>query len=79
MRTNNGENNIYKLAKAREMKTRDLNCAKCIEDEDQWVLVREGGIKKSLKSYFDKLFEGRDTIDLSELHSQIEDKNRKFV
>lgn len=79
MRTNNGENNIYKLAKAREMKTRDLNCAKCIEDEDQWVLVREGGIKKSLKSYFDKLFEGRDTIDLSELHNQIEDKNRKFV
>ena len=61
------------------MKTRDLNCAKCIEDEDQWVLVREGGIKKSLKSYFDKLFEGRDTIDLSELHNQIEDKNRKFV
>jgi len=49
LRTNNGENNIYKLAKTREMKTRDLNCAKCIEDEDQRVLVKEEGIKKRLK------------------------------
>jgi hypothetical protein len=33
--------NIYKLAKTREIKTRDLNCVKYIKDEDQRVLVNE--------------------------------------
>ncbi len=33
--TNDGEKNIYKLAKIREMKTRYLNSFKCFKDEDQ--------------------------------------------
>ena len=33
--------NIYKLAKTREIKTRDLNCVKYIKDENQRVLVNE--------------------------------------
>lgn len=79
MRTNIGENNVYRTAKTREMKTRALNCAECIEDIDQRVLVKEGKIKKRLKCYFYKLFKGRDTSDLSELNKPIEDKNRRFV
>ena len=40
------EKNIYKLAKTSEMKTRDLNGAKCIKYEDQRVLVKEREIKE---------------------------------
>ena len=36
---NDGEKNIYKLVKIREIKTRDLNCVKCTKDEDQRELV----------------------------------------
>lgn len=38
------------LAKAREMQPRDLNGVKCIKDEDQRVLVKEGQIKDRRKS-----------------------------
>ena len=35
------EKNIYKLASARETKTRDFNGVKCIGYEDQSALVKE--------------------------------------
>ena len=35
------EKNIYKLARARETKTRDFNGVKCIGYEDQSALVKE--------------------------------------
>ena len=38
---NDGEKNIYKLVKIREIKTRDLNRVKCTKDEDQRELVEE--------------------------------------
>ena len=57
-----GERDIYKLTKAREIKTRDLNQVKCIKDENQNVLVNEGGIKERWNEYFAKLFNnGADT------------------
>ena len=60
--TKDGERDIYKLAKARERKTRDLNQVKCIKDENQNVLVNEGAIKERWKEYFAKLFnDGGDT------------------
>ena len=53
---------MYKLAKARERKTRDLNQVKCIKDENQNVLVNEGVIKERWNEYFTKLFnDGGDT------------------
>ena len=36
---------IYKLAKGRERKTRDLDQVKCIKDEEGRVLVQERDIK----------------------------------
>ena len=48
------ENNIYKLAKTREMKTLDLNVVQSIKDEDQIVLVKEE-IKERCKDYYEKL------------------------
>ena len=44
--TKDGENKIYKRTRTREMKTRDLNCVKCIKYEDQRVLVQEEEIKE---------------------------------
>ena len=50
-----GEKRIYKLAKARERKTRDFNQVKCIKSEDSKVLVRDEEIKERWKKYFEKL------------------------
>ncbi len=41
MWTTDGEKNIYKLAKIRKFKTIELNCDKCIKDEDQRMLTKE--------------------------------------
>ncbi|TQD77544.1 hypothetical protein C1H46_036898 [Malus baccata] len=43
--TKEGELDIYKLARAREKKTRDLNQVRCIKDEDGKVLDTENVVK----------------------------------
>ena len=43
--TKEGELDIYKLARARERKTRDLNQVSCIKDEDGKVLATEKAVK----------------------------------
>jgi hypothetical protein len=55
--TEDGEKNIYKLAKTSEMKIRDLNGVRCIKDEDQKVLVKEEHIKESEKILINFLME----------------------
>ena len=42
----NGEQWIYKIAKGKEMKIRDLDKVKCIKDEEGKVLVVNGDIKE---------------------------------
>jgi uncharacterized protein (DUF608 family) len=49
------------------MKTRDLNCVKCIKNEDKLMLVKEEEVKERRKCYFDKLFNGRHTTNWSGL------------
>ena len=51
-----GERNIYRLAKSRERKTRDLDQVRCIKDEEEEMLVTEQDIKERWKNYFHKLF-----------------------
>ena len=68
--TKDGERRIFKLAKSRERKTRDIDQVKCIKDEEGNTLVREHDIQKRWKDYFHKLFnEGqldtRHTVRLS--------------
>ncbi|KAH1266916.1 UPF0183 protein [Glycine max] len=46
--TRDGERSIYRLAKGRERKTRDLDHVKCVKDEEGKVLVHEKDIKESL-------------------------------
>src|ERR1041384_1175122 len=54
--TKEGEIGIYKLAKLREKKSRDLNQVKCIKDEAQQVLTKDKEIKGRWKGYFEQLF-----------------------
>ncbi|KAM1273924.1 hypothetical protein ACFX2H_023755 [Malus domestica] len=54
--TKEGELDIYKLARAREKKTRDLNEVRCIKDEDGKVLATENVVKDRWRGYFHNLF-----------------------
>jgi len=39
---------MFKLARAREKKTRDLGCVRCIKGEDGKVLVEEAEIREKM-------------------------------
>jgi hypothetical protein len=56
LETKEGENDVYKIAKLRERKTKDFNQVKCIMDEVDKLLVKDDEIKNRWREYFDKLF-----------------------
>ena len=61
--TKEGEKGIYRIAKSRERRTRDLDQVKCIKDKDGEVLAQEEKINERWKSYFYELFnEGQKTL-----------------
>ena len=41
-----GENEVFKLARARERRTRDLSSVRCIKDEDGKVLVEDNKVQQ---------------------------------
>ena len=53
--TKEGEKDIYRMARIREQKTRDINQIKWIKDETDRLLVKDDEIKGRWREYFDKL------------------------
>ncbi|XP_075083461.1 uncharacterized protein LOC142167199 [Nicotiana tabacum] len=68
-----GDKKLFRLAKARERKARDLEQVRCIKDEEGRVLMEEAQSKQRWQSYFHRLLneEGDKNIELGELgHSK---------
>jgi hypothetical protein len=76
--TKDGENDVYKMTKLRERKTKDFNQVKCIKDEADRLLVKDEEIKNRWIEYFDKLFNDEREKTAIELDDSI-DTNRQFV
>ncbi|GJN13935.1 hypothetical protein PR202_gb00695 [Eleusine coracana subsp. coracana] len=77
--TKEGEKDIYRMARIREQKTRDINQIKCIKDGVDRLLVRDEEIKDRWREYFDKLFNGEEEGPILELDDSFDDNNRRFV
>ena len=60
-----GVNEVFKLARVRERRTRDLNSVRCIKDEDGKVLVEEVKVQERWQNYFYELF-NREGFDVSQ-------------
>ncbi|GJX46763.1 retrovirus-related pol polyprotein LINE-1 [Tanacetum coccineum] len=54
-----GENNIYRIAKARQRRKMDLGRVRFIKDEDGRSIVNEDAIRRRWKEYFSALFNGQ--------------------
>jgi hypothetical protein len=54
--TKEGEKDIYRMAKSRERKTRDIIQVKYNKDETERLLIKDEDIKNRWREYFDKLF-----------------------
>lgn len=77
--TKEGEKDVYKIAKLRERKTRDLNQVKCIKDETGRLLVKDHEIKDRWSEYFDNLFNRENESSKTELDASLDDMSRRFV
>jgi hypothetical protein len=74
--TEEGEKNIYRMAKRRKRKTRDIIQVKCINDTTKRLLTKDEDIKNRWWEYFDKLFNEDSGSSSIELHICSDDLNR---
>ncbi|KAG2563642.1 hypothetical protein PVAP13_8KG278518 [Panicum virgatum] len=77
--TKKGEKGIYRMARIRERKTRDINQIKCIKNGTDRLLVEDEEIMDRWREYFDKLFNGESEGPTLELDDSFDDTNRRFV
>jgi hypothetical protein len=77
--TKEGEKDIYRMAKSREGKTRDIIQVKCIIDATERLLTKDEDIKNRWREYFNKLFKEDSGSSSVELDISSYDLNRQFV
>jgi hypothetical protein len=77
--TKEGEKDIYRMAKSRERKTRDIIPVKCIKDETERLLTKDEDIKNRWREYFDKLFNEDSGSSSIALDLSLYDLNMQFV
>ena len=77
--TKEGEKDIYRMARIRERKTRNINQIKCIKDGTDRLLVKDDEIKGRWREYFDKLFNGENEGTTFELDDSFDNTSRRFV
>jgi hypothetical protein len=77
--TKEGEKNIYRMAKSRERKTRDIIQLKCIKDAIERLLTKDEDIKSRWREYFDKLFNEDSESSSIELDISSNDLNKQFM
>jgi hypothetical protein len=77
--TKEGEKDIYRMAKSRVRKMRDIIQVKCIKDETERLLTKDEDIKNRWQEYFNKLFNEDIESSSIELDISSDDLNRHFV
>jgi hypothetical protein len=77
--TKEWEKDIYRMAKGRERKMRDIIQLKCIKDATEQLLIKDEDIKNRWQEYFDKLFNEDSGSSSIELDISSDDLNRQFV
>jgi hypothetical protein len=77
--TKEGEKDIYRMAKSRERKTRDIIQIKCIKDETERLLTKDEDIKNKWWEYFNKLFNEDSESSFIELDISSYGLNRQFI
>ncbi|KAL6513825.1 hypothetical protein OROHE_019281 [Orobanche hederae] len=60
LNTKEGERDIYKIARIKDRRTRDIGRVKCVKDVDHNVLVGDQEIRERWRTYFDNLFYQRE-------------------
>uniref|UniRef100_A0A8I6Z2Z9 Reverse transcriptase domain-containing protein n=1 Tax=Hordeum vulgare subsp. vulgare TaxID=112509 RepID=A0A8I6Z2Z9_HORVV len=79
LNTKEGERDIYKMAKIRERKTRDVGEVKCIKEGEDQLLVKDEAIKRRWREYFDNLYNGEVDNSTVELDDSFDDTSMCFV
>ncbi|XP_070003525.1 uncharacterized protein [Nicotiana sylvestris] len=59
------EKKLFRLAKLRERKARDLDQVRCIKDEDGRLLMEDAQIKRRCQTYFEKLLNKEGDRDIA--------------
>ena len=65
--TKEWEKEVFRLAGARETRTRDLDVIRCIRDENDKVLFEDAEIKERWQRYFFNLLNGVGTVSYTHL------------